>query len=79
MVGQTKKDRAVRRVQKALNGVANLARIREELLLMRATAPLGRMRERIEQLIRLNQETLDGMRKSLLIAEAEVLTNTDNA
>lgn len=73
MAGQTKQDRAVRRVQKTLNGVASLARIREELLLMQATAPLGKTRERIEELIRLNQETLEGMRKSLSSAEAELL------
>ena len=40
---------------------------------MQATAPLGKTRERIEELIRLNQETLEGMRKSLSSAEAELL------
>ena len=79
MVGQTEKDRAIRRVQKALNGVATLARIREELLLMRTTAPPGKARERIERLIRLNQNTLEGMRKNLLIAEAELLGNAAHA
>jgi hypothetical protein len=73
MADEVKKDRAIRRVQKALNGVATLARIREELFLMRATAPLGKSRERIEQLIRLNHETLEGVKKSLTMAEADLL------
>jgi hypothetical protein len=59
---EAEKDAAVRRLQQALETVATFARIREELLLIQKTTPLGRPRERIDNVIRLNRETLDAAR-----------------
>ena len=72
MVTEAERDNAIRRLQKALEAIATFARIREELLLAEKTTPLGRPRERINDMIRLNRETLDAARKSLSIAEADV-------
>jgi hypothetical protein len=69
----SEKDTAVRRLQQALEAVATFARIREQLLLRQKTTPIGRPREQIDNMIRLNRETLDAARMSLSLAEADVL------
>jgi hypothetical protein len=66
---ETKKARAIRELKKALASMATFARIREELFLLRVTTPEGQRRERLEQMIRLNQETMDATKKILVRAE----------
>jgi len=68
--GPSNKERARHRLEKSLAAVATFARIREELLLMRMVAPLGPKRDRIEQMISLNQETLKALSRSVTIAKA---------
>ena len=65
----SRKERARTRLEEALAAVATFARIREELLLIQLTTPLGPKRERIDQMIALNQKTLNALRQSLTIAE----------
>jgi hypothetical protein len=65
----SKKERARTRLEETLAAVATFARIREELLLIQLTTPLGPRRERIDRMISLNQQTLNTLRRSLTIAE----------
>jgi hypothetical protein len=65
----SKKERARTRIEETLAAVATFARIREELLLIQLTTPLGPRRERIDRMISLNQQTLNTLRRSLTIAE----------
>jgi hypothetical protein len=69
MTEVSEKERALRRLEESLAAVATFARIREELLLKRMATPLGPQRERIDQMVSLNQETLRNLKQSLTIAE----------
>jgi hypothetical protein len=66
---RSKKERARTRLEETLAAVATFARIREELLLIQLTTPLGPRRDRIDRMISLNQQTLNTLRRSLTIAE----------
>ena len=79
MAKETKKDNAARRVKKGFEALATFARIREELLLKQATIPAGRQRDRLEKLLRVNEETMVEMRKVLWRAEDERLTELSAA
>jgi hypothetical protein len=69
MSDASEKECALRRLEKSLAAVATFARIREELLLKRMATPLGPQRERIDQMVNLNQQTLRSLQQSLAIAE----------
>lgn len=73
MLNESKKENTVRRVKQGLTAVATFARIREELILKRITTPAGDPRERLELSLRLNQETMDEVKKILWQAEADLL------
>jgi hypothetical protein len=72
MADENKKEAAIRRIGEALAALATYARVREELILMRTTIPLGVARDKLEQLIRLNQETATEIRKRLMHAEDDL-------
>ena len=69
MEGENKRERITRELKNSLAAMATFARIREELFLMRMTTPAGERRERLEQMIRLNEETVNETRKILGRAE----------
>lgn len=79
MANESKKESTVRRVKQGLAALATFARIREELILKRLTIPAGEPSERLEQSLRLNQETMVEVRKALWIAEDDLLKEIGNA
>jgi hypothetical protein len=79
MTNECGKDRALRRVKTGLAALATFARIREELILKRMTTPAGASRECLEQMLRLNQETMDEARKGLWRAEDDLLREIGDA
>jgi hypothetical protein len=78
MANETKREIAVRRVQKGLAALATYARIREELILKRVTTPLGVSRTRLEESLLLNQALADETKIGLRRAEDELLRELEN-
>ena len=60
------------RAERCQEAVATFMRIHEELLVMRHEAAIGVARERIDGMIKLNDETLDAIKRGLAIAEGEL-------
>ena len=79
MANESKRESAARRVKKGLAALATFARIREELILKRMETPAGLLRERLEQSLRLNQETMCEVKKALWLAEDDLLKEIENA
>jgi hypothetical protein len=79
MTDESKKESAVRRVKAGLITLGTFARIREELILKRLTTAAGKPTEQLEQLIRLNEQTMDETKKILLRAEDDLLRELGSA
>jgi hypothetical protein len=60
------------RAERCQEAVATFMRIREELLVMRKDSAIGVARDRIDGMIKLNQETLEAIKRGLTIAEGEL-------
>ncbi len=79
MPDESKKESAVRRIRIGLKTLATFARLREELILKRLSMPPGVGSERLEELIRINEETMTETRKILWRAEDELLKEMGGA
>jgi hypothetical protein len=73
MPDETKRESAARRIKVGLISLAACARVREELILKRLTTPSGEQSERLEDLLHVNEVSMDETRKSLWQAEDDLL------
>jgi hypothetical protein len=62
-----------RRVEHCQEAIATFARIQEELLAIRKASALGLARARVDAVLKLNRETTAVLRRSLVIAENDLL------
>ena len=60
------------RTDRCRAAVDSFVRIREELIAMHAASTFGAARDRVEAMLSLNQGTMDAIKRSLAIAEAEL-------
>ena len=78
MADESRQVSAVRRVKEGLTALAAFARAREELMLERITTPAGQQSERLEELLRINKETMDEVKRILWAAEDDLLEQLEN-
>ena len=71
-MGDPSHDRAEWRLERSLEAIATFARIGEEFLALRAATPPGPDRDRIDRMIKLNQDTLAAVNRSLMITEGDI-------
>lgn len=68
----TRRQALEERVASCQDSVGTFMRIHEELIVLRGLSAIGVARERMDAMIRLNQETMDVIKRSLAIAEGEL-------
>lgn len=57
------------RMEKSMAAIASFARIAEDFKIIRKAAATTEARDRIDRLIKLNQETMDAVKRGLLVNE----------
>jgi hypothetical protein len=80
MAHDTKKENAERRVQQGLAALATFARIREDLIVLRETTLGGGEFDKLsKQLLRLNEATMEELRKIVQRDEDDLLREPGNS
>jgi hypothetical protein len=72
---RTKTDLLHERMEKSLEAIATFARIGEEFRMLRNAATTAGERERVDQLIKLNTDTMAAVKRGLMLTEEDIGRN----